>query len=85
MDTSPTPKKTETVAQAPYEKGEEVADVFAPIFHRTHDVVLEMGLRQMREENESLWVENRRLKDKIRILQEQLRKLDPKAADERHL
>ena len=44
-----------------------------------------MGLRQMREENESMWVENRRLKDKIRTLQEQLRKLDPKAADERHI
>lgn len=81
MDPSPSPEKT----QPPVEKGEEVADVFHPLFTRTHDVILEMGLRQMREENESLWVENRRLKDKIRILNEQLRKFDPVAADERHL
>lgn len=81
MDTSPAPENP----QAPYEKGEEVADVFHPLFTRTHDVILEMGLRQMREENESLWVENRRLKDKIRTLNEQLRKLEPAAADERHI
>lgn len=81
MDPSPSPEKT----QLPVEKGEEVADVFHPLFTRTHDVILEMGLRQMREENESLWVENRRLKDKIRILNEQLRKFDPVAADERHI
>lgn len=80
MDPSPSPENP----QAPTEKGEEVADVFHPIFSRTHDVILEMGLRQMREENESLWVENRRLKDKVRTLSEQLRKLDPVAADERH-
>lgn len=80
MDTSPGPKNHSD----PIEKGEEVADVFHPIFSRTHDVILEMGLRQMREENESLWVENRRLKDKVRTLSEQLRKLDPVAADERH-
>lgn len=80
MDTSPAPEKPET----PHEKGEEVADVFHPLFTRTHDVILEMGLRQMREENESLWVENRRLKDKLRVLNEQMRKLDPLAADERH-
>ena len=78
-------KEGEAASRAPYEKGEEIADVFAPIFTRTHDVVLEMGLRQMREENESLWVENRRLKDKVRTLHEQLRKLEPKVADERHL
>jgi len=81
MDTSPAPENS----HAPYEKGEEVADVFHPLFKRAHNVILEMGLRQMREENESLWVENRRLKDKIRTLNEQLRKLEPAAADERHI
>jgi hypothetical protein len=82
MDTSPSPKKTDEIPA--FEKGEEVADVFAPIFNKTHDVILEMGLRQMREENESLWCENRRLKDKLRVLNEQLRKLEPAVADERH-
>jgi len=56
------------------EVGEEVADVFNPIFMRTAEQILELGLRQMREENESLSTENRRLKDEIRTLIEQARR-----------
>jgi hypothetical protein len=56
------------------EIGEEVADVFNPIFMRTSEQILELGLRQMREENESLSTENRRLKDEIRTLIEQARR-----------
>jgi hypothetical protein len=56
------------------EVGEEVADVFNPIFMRTAEQILELGLRQMREENESLSSENRRLKDEIRTLIEQARR-----------
>lgn len=56
------------------EVGEEVADVFNPIFMRTSEQILELGLRQMREENESLSSENRRLKDEIRTLIEQARR-----------
>jgi hypothetical protein len=56
------------------EVGEEVADIFNPIFMRTSEQILELGLRQMREENESLSSENRRLKDEIRTLIEQARR-----------
>lgn len=56
------------------EIGEEIADVFHPIFMRTAEQVLELGLRQMRDENESLSSENRRLKDEIRVLIEQARR-----------
>ena len=56
------------------EIGEEVADVFHPIFMRTAEQILELGLRQMRDENESLSTENRRLKDEIRTLIEQARR-----------
>ena len=56
------------------EIGEEIADVFHPIFMRTAEQVLELGLRQMRDENESLSTENRRLKDEIRTLIEQARR-----------
>ena len=56
------------------EVGEEIADVFNPIFMRTSEQILELGLRQMREENESLSTENRRLKDEIRTLIEQARR-----------
>jgi predicted component of type VI protein secretion system len=56
------------------ESGEEVADVFHPIFMKTAEQVLELGLRQMRDENESLSTENRRLKDEIRTLIEQARR-----------
>jgi hypothetical protein len=56
------------------EVGDEVADVFNPIFMRTSEQILELGLRQMREENESLSTENRRLKDEIRTLIEQARR-----------
>jgi len=56
------------------EVGEEIADVFNPIFMRTSEQILELGLRQMREENESLSSENRRLKDEIRTLIEQARR-----------
>lgn len=56
------------------EIGEEIADVFHPIFMKTAEQVLELGLRQMRDENESLSTENRRLKDEIRTLIEQARR-----------
>ena len=56
------------------EIGEEVADVFHPIFMRKAEQILELGLRQMRDENESLSTENRRLKDEIRTLIEQARR-----------
>ena len=56
------------------EVGDEVADVFNPIFMRTSEQILELGLRQMREENESLSTENRRLKDEIRTLIAQARR-----------
>lgn len=56
------------------EVGEEVVDVFHPVFMRTSEQILELGLRQMREENESLSTENRRLKDEIRTLIEQARR-----------
>jgi len=56
------------------EIGEEVVDVFHPIFMKTSEQILELGLRQMREENESLSTENRRLKDEIRTLIEQARR-----------
>ena len=56
------------------EIGEEIADVFHPIFMRTAEQILELGLRQMRDENESLSTENRRLKDEIRTLIEQARR-----------
>jgi hypothetical protein len=56
------------------EIGEEVADDFNPIFMRTAEQILELGLRQMRDENECLSTENRRLKDEIRTLIEQARR-----------
>jgi len=37
-------------------------------FSRTTDQLLEVGLRQMREENERLWAENKRLKEENNIL-----------------
>ncbi len=55
------------------EIGEEVADTFHPIFMKTAEQILELGLQQMRKENESLSSENRRLKDEVRTLLEQAR------------
>lgn len=55
------------------EVGEEVADVYHPIFMKTAEQILELGLQQMRKENESLASENRRLKDEVRTLIEQAR------------
>lgn len=55
------------------EIGEEVADIFHPIFMKTAEQILELGLQQMRKENESLTSENRRLKDEARTLIEQIR------------
>ena len=55
------------------EVGEEVADVYHPIFMKTAEQILELGLQQMRKENESLSSENRRLKDEVRTLIEQAR------------
>jgi FtsZ-binding cell division protein ZapB len=37
-------------------------------FSRAVDQILEIGLRQMREENERLWSENRKLREENNIL-----------------
>lgn len=37
-------------------------------FTRAVDQILEIGLRQMREENERLWSENRKLREENHIL-----------------
>ena len=55
------------------EIGEEVADIYHPIFMKTAEQILELGLQQMRKESESLSSENRRLKDEVRTLLEQAR------------
>jgi hypothetical protein len=37
-------------------------------FDRAVDQILEVGLRQMREENERLWSENRQLRESLETL-----------------